>query len=100
MVILENYEAALDYFPLKWNSNKIPNLYFGIMTPEDVCLSWISNTNNDISVIDYVFILNEEPEIIPEDCAWKISNALSEDYSEVYKSADNKILLYRYKHNH
>ncbi|MCJ7473096.1 MAG: hypothetical protein MUP02_09895, partial [Actinobacteria bacterium] len=99
MVILENYEATLDHFPLKWNTDKIPNLFFGRMSPEDICLSWVSNINNDISEIDYVFILNEEQEIISDDCAQKISNALNEDYSAVYKSEDNKILLYRLTQN-
>ena len=99
MVILENYEATLDWFPLKWNSNKIPNLYFGKMSPEEGCLSWVRNINNDIAMIDYVFILNDEQEIISEDCAKKISNALNEDYLEVYKSENNKILVYRLNSN-
>ena len=29
LVILDNYECMVGYFPLKWNENQIPNLVFG-----------------------------------------------------------------------
>ncbi len=99
MIILENYEASLDHFPLKWNRNKIPNLYFGNMSPVNECLSWVSNINNDISVIDYIFILNGEKETLSDSCKNNVSGILAKDYMEVYRSKDNQVLLYRYLQN-
>ena len=86
MVILENYEASLDYFPIRWNRNNIPNLYFGEMSSANDCLSWESNSNNDIAVIDYIFLLNDEQESISNECINQISDQLKNDYLEVYKS--------------
>ena len=97
IVILENYEASLDYFPLKWNRHDIPNLNFGTMSPSNECLSWVSNSKNEISLIDYVFILSDGQKIISDECENKIINILAKDYIEVYKSNDDRIMLYRLK---
>ncbi|MFH2142411.1 MAG: hypothetical protein ABIJ97_08320 [Bacteroidota bacterium] len=97
MVILENYEASLGHFPLKWNYDKFPNLYFGEVLPQSGCISWESNVNNDVAVIDYIFILNGEQKTISVDCENKIFDILANDYIEVYKSEDNNILLYKFK---
>ncbi|MEZ5084058.1 MAG: hypothetical protein R2750_11510 [Bacteroidales bacterium] len=96
MVILENYEASMEHFPLMWNRNDIPNLYLGASLPANDCLTWITNTNNKISVIDYVFIINGVKKKLSEECENKISEILLNEYVLVYKSEDDQIFLYKY----
>lgn len=97
MVILENYEASLNYFPLKWNKNEIPNLYFGETSLPIDCIFWVSNMNNDVDIIDYIFVWNGDKETVSNECGNKIINILEKDYIDAYKSTDNTIMLYRYK---
>lgn len=100
MVILENYEASLDHFPLKWNWDEIPDLKFGEMSSADECLFWAGNMGNEFSDIDYVFVLNGEQETISGECKQEIYEVLANDYIEVYRSENNQILLYKYTQTH
>jgi hypothetical protein len=56
IVLLENYEASLGWFPLKWHPTKLPKILLG--TKERVNnLSWISNYESKIEKkIDYIFL--------------------------------------------
>ena len=56
------------------------------MSSANDCLPWESNSNNDIAVIDYIFLLNDEQESISNECINQISDQLKNDYLEVYKS--------------
>lgn len=79
MIILENYEASVDYFPLKYNWEAMPNLTFGDHPIESVdCLWWPLNNQKPSQKIPYVFILgrlNSDAE-----CDKKISSILEENY--------------------
>lgn len=56
IVILENYEAQIGWFPLKWNVNNMPKFILG--TKQTVSnIYWTTNTNSKTEKkIDYVLI--------------------------------------------
>ncbi len=58
IVLLENYEPANQYFPLKWNFDKMPHNQVGEMSiTEDTCIPGYSNPLNKSRKIDYVLII-------------------------------------------
>ena len=57
MIILENYEVSLNHFPLTWNHKKIPLLHLG--NPEEGIDILPTNTTDDESQVDYIFILSD-----------------------------------------
>ena len=59
LIILENYEAAMDYFPLMWNTEKIPHLQAGgvSLAGNSVLSSAPINASNQKKEIDYIFVL-------------------------------------------
>lgn len=86
MVILENYETAQAYFPLKWNTDAMPNLQIGKLQAGDLgCQNWLSNLQNPPRAIDYVFFL-EPPTELTDSCWLKLTETLRKEYQIVYRS--------------
>ncbi|MCZ4409482.1 hypothetical protein O3Q51_11725 [Cryomorphaceae bacterium 1068] len=56
LVILENYEAKTDYFPLIWNYSSLPHLHLG--DTDRSPLDFPTNKANTQSQIDYIFIMS------------------------------------------
>jgi hypothetical protein len=94
IIILENYEASLDHFPLKWNYKKIPKLMFGNIPGDNGCISWVSSNNKE-RIIDYVIIINDEHQKISNSCNEKINNSLSNGYELLYKRDDGVITIFK-----
>lgn len=84
MVILENYEANLSYFPLRWNCIEMPQLLFGNLKKGNICVDWESS-KNEIKVIDYVFVLSSENRILADSCRLTIDNCLDSHYQLIFE---------------
>ena len=61
VVILENYECDLNWFPLLWNLKNIPT---GILGNNDtfmsLCKKWTKNVNEQNKHFDYAFVLGKD----------------------------------------
>jgi hypothetical protein len=83
MVILHNYEASTGYFPVLWNSEKMPNTLLGNQNSIPDCLDWKGEKSNTPYVIDYVFVLvdyiNEELK-----CKETIEQSVQQNYELIY----------------
>lgn len=67
LVILENYEATMDYFPLMWNLENAPNMQVGgesVLT-NPLFSSVPTNLANKKREIDYIFVLGQWDEANP-----------------------------------
>lgn len=86
VVILENYEAAMDYFPLKWNDPKIPHYRLNGLAPgpNAPCANWRSNPQNPAQVIDHVLVLGQ-PDWEEDNCRKQIWEELSTSYKLVFE---------------
>jgi len=93
MVILENYEAELDYFPVGWNIKKMPRILFGESDSLSSCLSWKSQMANDPYIVDFVLLINN-PDLKNDSCNTKINEILNKFYIPVFKNENNEIELY------
>lgn len=93
MIILENYEATLNYFPLKWNYGEMPKLLFGDIENDSICINWVSSDNEE-KVIDYVLILSQEEQIAEDNCNQKIHNCLESCYQILYEGKSGRVKIY------
>ncbi len=96
LVILENYEAELDYFPISWNDKKIPRFLFGEADSLSPCLKWKSQLANPAQIVDFILLINNL-EIKDDTCTTKINEILNKFYTLLFKSNDNEIELYGIK---
>jgi hypothetical protein len=55
MILLDNYEANLGWFPLRWNGEKIPNIMLSDKTQVSEIV-WYRNENTPVKQIDYVVV--------------------------------------------
>lgn len=93
VVVLQNYECTLDYFPLKWNDSKIPNMLFGSITANQLpCLNWRGNVTNNPQPIDYVFVIGKRAfaagtceQIIAETLNAHYELIATTDYCKLYQ---------------
>jgi hypothetical protein len=95
IVVLDNYQAWLNYFPIKWEENNFPNLLLGGKKNDDFeCLSWRSTQWHNDKEIDYVFVF--EPENMQTDTCWKeVKLFLSEKFNIVNEGLNH--VLYKRK---
>ena len=97
MVILENYEASLNHFPIKWNMESFPNLQLGSSAnPEDLT-SWRRNPKNEKEIIEFVLMIGSKDFSTKKERLSKISKTLASDYRIVYSSNDPEVKLYQLK---
>jgi hypothetical protein len=96
LIILENYEAELDYFPISWNYKMMPRFLFGETDSISHCLKWKSQTNNLPQIVNYVLLINNLG-IKDDTCTTKINEILNKYYMLLFKSDDNEIELYSIK---
>lgn len=105
MIILDNYEAATEYFPLKWDCNITPNTILGnVGMNQTACLEcdpnrynsvqWRSNLNNVVDTIDYVFVLGD-PSLNADSCRMDVMNVVRSDYQLLFSNED--CMLYEIK---
>lgn len=86
VVLLENYELGVTYFPLRWNENQIPNTTLGSHEASDSgCKHWKTNRSNQKRIIDYVFVMNDFPNEV-DSCNLELKNIVMADYMQVFKN--------------
>jgi hypothetical protein len=93
MIILENYEASVGWFPIKWNEKSLPNILLGERKSIS-CIEWASNPNSkNIRQIDNVLIYGNTVRI--DDMNWKeLKEILLSDFKLKYSSENNYVKLY------
>ena len=97
IVILENYEAAVGWFPVKWNFNKLPEIMLGDKKSISG-IQWITNPNSiKTKQIDYVFLYGNISKI--NDPKWEeLKKTLLSHYRLIYTSNNRYIGLYKIRH--
>lgn len=86
MIILENYECSMDYFPTKWNSESTPRILLDDKESGYYpCLSWLSNSNNESKKIDYIFIIGNI-DSKTDSCTLLIKEDITDSFKLVYKT--------------
>jgi len=93
MIILENCEADVGWFPIKWNSENIPNIMLGDKNSISG-ISWINNTKSkSTKQIDYILLYGNQSKI--DDSKWsELKEQLSKGFKLKYKSENNYVMLY------
>jgi len=96
MVILENYEATVGWFPVMWNKEKLPNILLGNKSSISGVV-WPTNENaTQVKQIDYIFIYGDLNEL--NDPKWAdLKNTLSTSFNLVHESKNNYATLYSKK---
>ncbi len=84
LVILENYEADVGWFPVVWNRN-MPNNTLGELNKDSTCIYW-AHSNNMVQLADYIFIIGDKPD--NGECE-NIINKMIERFYERVKIPDN-----------
>ncbi len=96
MVVLENYEATIGWFPLQWNFNKMPLLLLGDK-PSSGDLLWINNTNAPTKKqIDYVMIYGYAAKL--KEAKWAtLDSTLNSSYTLIYTAENYYVTLFKKK---
>lgn len=98
MVILENYEAAMNHFPLIWNYDNLPFLHLGNPMPTKCLGIPQSNKLNPLKkTIDYICIIGNGTKDNKNTCYEGIIPLLKENYKLTYATENRSILLYQNK---
>ena len=93
MIILENYEADLNHFPLIWNREVLPIFHLGDSINENEIL--YTKQSKYKRQIDYVFILTDNANNEMGINELKIKPQLDKYYDLILQSIDNSIRLYK-----
>ncbi|MFC2104329.1 hypothetical protein ACFLS4_03140 [Bacteroidota bacterium] len=98
LIILENYEANVGWFPIKWNSKNFPNVLLGDKNSING-ITWKSNTESKkVRQIDNIILYGNTDKINNKE--WlDLKELISMDFRLIYKSDDNFVLLYERMHN-
>jgi len=97
IILLENYEVALNQFPLVWNMDNLPSLKFGNMDPNE-CFSWpmpVASKNSQL--IEYVCVINDRKITANDSCYKSLQSTLDIHYNLIDSTTNNRIKLYEVK---
>lgn len=94
MVILENYEVTIPWFPLQWNSN-VPSIVLGDHKQLDE-VTWFQSNNMKTQQIDYIFLYGNTSKI--EEPMWKgLKEVITSHFTLEYESENKFVRLYKVK---
>lgn len=98
IVLLQNYEANVGWFPLKWNTDSLPHIVFGNKIDE-TGINWtVNNNSNKIINIDYVLVYGTLSKM-ENDNYTETKKLLDSNYKLVYESNDKFVVLYKFIKN-
>jgi uncharacterized membrane protein len=81
LVILENYEADTDYFPIRWNEAAFPYLLLnGKKNNEVDCFEWKAKKENPTREIDYLFIMGRSAMDSSNSCTVNLDSLLNNNF--------------------
>jgi len=96
LVVLENYEATVGWFPVKWTNERMPRAKLGMLDslPD---YRWPSNLRSEqVIQIDYVFIYGNARKV--NEPQWSVlKGVLDSDYTMIYTAESFFVSLYRKK---
>jgi hypothetical protein len=95
-LILENYEAGVGWFPIRWRLDKMPNFQInGESSIGD--LSWVTNKKSTQNVsIDYIFVYGNLSKL--KEAKWNALNTiLANNFELKYETNEGYVLLYKRK---
>jgi hypothetical protein len=96
MIILENYEARVGWFPLKWNPEKIPTILLGDQNSIPG-VQWVSGYDSSKSrQIDVVFLYGRMARLNDADLD-SLKHILDTYYTLAYRSDNDYARVYRLK---
>jgi hypothetical protein len=94
LVVLENYEATVGWFPVRWNEAQLPKVRLGDLERLSN-LQWPSNTASSYSIqIDYVCIYGNIARL-KEDKWAELKGVLDKSFRPVYISANHYVAIYK-----
>jgi len=93
LIILENYEASVGWFPIKWNSEKLPKILLGDKNSVNG-IGWISNNESQTTrQIDYVIVYGHTEKLLDEN--WKeLSDVLAAEFDLTFTSDNKYVTLF------
>lgn len=93
IIILENYEASVGWFPIKWNTELMPKL---LLSDKKTIsgIQWPSNPEStNVKQIDYVLLIGNQEKI--NDSKWEeLRDVLSVGFTLKYSSPNKYVFLY------
>lgn len=97
LILLDNYEAGMPWFPLGWNRETMPTLTLNKKDHIDN-VSWPESKNHKqvTKEIDYVYVLGEINDL-SEDQWRDLKLNLDSAYVNCYLDTENKIAIYKHK---
>ncbi|MCK4677324.1 MAG: hypothetical protein KAT48_04260 [Bacteroidales bacterium] len=98
LIILNNYEADMEYFPVTWNKQNLPQVQFGNEPLINTCLQWRYSNQTEIKKIDYVLIGGDVTNK-QDNCLNEINNILQNNYQLIYSSTKIPLNLYELNYN-
>jgi hypothetical protein len=94
LIILQNYQATLSWFPVQWNHKNLPDISLGELREINHFI-WPSNPSSSIKrQIDYVFLYGELSDMLNPEWSTLLKE-LESGYWLIYTSPDNYVKLYR-----
>jgi hypothetical protein len=100
LIMLGNYEAATNHFPLVWKPNKDPFIHLGKnegieSTPP--CVNFDQYRQASAEKVDYVLLLCYPGQYMNHYCTIDVQDKLNKDYTVVYTSPSSRTRLYELK---
>jgi hypothetical protein len=95
MLLLQNYEADLNYFPLKWNIQNMKDYRLGSLSAIDTCILWTHNPNNEKELIQYVMYLSDRQDGEPQDCIRDLLYELNISYRKIYENYRTGLTVFK-----
>lgn len=92
LVILENYEAIVGWFPVQWNP-QAPKIMLGEKAKVDT-LEWHQGQGNETRQVDYIFLYGN-PSKIQEDKWKELNEVISSQFTLEYESENKYTQLYK-----
>lgn len=85
VVVLENYEANLPYFPVIWNFKTMPTLSIDTLSSGQLpCITWLSGSTKNNKSIDYIVLIDYPKSA--DSCQLEFHNFLMKTTKSCYRS--------------
>jgi hypothetical protein len=97
LILLNNYEAEINYFPLNWKAGmnprqSIPGMIQGELPP---CGDYRAYEKQVSHQIDYIVMQQWQSKYISYPCVRDFMQMLHADFDKVYQSQHNYVIVYK-----
>lgn len=95
IIILDNYEAGREHFPLAWRTNMNPGGLLGSFNGTvPLCADVSAFENGSTKKIDYIVLWKNDNEL-KDSCSMQIQLTIRNKYQLVFKSLDKQLYMYK-----